>query len=371
MTLLRRVFLRSYDLSYRLIRPFIFRQSPQEAHEQVMRWLSRGDSRSLISRLARFTHRRSFETKPVTVGGVTLPHPFILAAGFVKGHGFEDETRALQAVQNGENIIPGWKVMPQLVGLVEFGSFTRHPRLGNSGTVMWRDKATQSTQNRVGLKNAGVIASAEFLCQQWNELPPQFGINIALSPGVDDLDQNVRDVRESLNAFLERGVIPTWFTLNISCPNTDDDPSGNQTATLTHRLCEVAIQQIGDIPLWVKISPDLAKEQVAILVRVFAETGVRAVVATNTLAQLTPDNPELQGGVGGGKLYAEALKTVQWIQEEKSEHRYTVDVIGCGGVLDKASYHAYRQLGVEVVQYWSAMVYRGPLAGALIESESS
>src|SRR5690606_28074553 len=114
------------------------------------------------------------------------------------------------------------------VGLVEYGSFTRQARPGNIGTVMWRDAKTQSTQNRVGLKNPGVEAAATFLLKHVIDLPHTFGINIAVSPGVDN-EQAIIDIRESFNAFLKRGVIPNWFTLNVSCPNTEDDPTGNQT----------------------------------------------------------------------------------------------------------------------------------------------
>ena len=28
-------------------------------------------------------------------------------------------------------------------------------------------------------------------------------------------------------------LIPNWFTLNVSCPNTEDDPTGNQTEAYT------------------------------------------------------------------------------------------------------------------------------------------
>jgi dihydroorotate dehydrogenase len=46
-------------------------------------------------------------------------------------------------------------------------------------------------------------------------------------------------------------------------------------------------------------------------------------------------------------------------------------VVGCGGVLDKPSWLAFSRIGVRAVQYWSALVYRGPLAAALIVNEES
>ena len=87
-----------------------------------------------------------------------------------------------------------------------------------------------------------MIAAAEFLQQRVIDLPQQFGLNIAVSPGVDN-EQGIRDVTESISAFLKRGIIPNWFTLNVSCPNTEDDPTGNQTESYTRDLCVATLEQ--------------------------------------------------------------------------------------------------------------------------------
>src|SRR5947208_2551717 len=91
---------------------------------------------------------------------ISLPLDLSFAAGLVKGTGFAREDEALAAVERGDNIIPGWRSVPALVGPLEIGSFTRYPRLGNPGTVVWRDPRTRSTQNRVGLRNPGARAAA-------------------------------------------------------------------------------------------------------------------------------------------------------------------------------------------------------------------
>ena len=278
-------------------------------------------------------HQQAFDICPVTVGGVNLPHPLILAAGFVKGDGFEDEAAAIEAVDLGKNIIPGWRSVAALVGPVEFGSFTRWPRTGNPGTVMWRDVATQSTQNRVGLRNPGAKAAATFLAQRRDALPAVYGINIAVSPGVDDpTPADAGSDRIGRHFSNERDIRPAWFTLNLSCPNTEDDPGGNQTGAQAQLLCQALTARL-DVPLWVKIGPNLADEQYCILMRVFADTGVAAVIATNTQAQPTPDDAATMAGVGGGQLHQHALTATQCLLREKALHGYTtVDVVGCGGV---------------------------------------
>ena len=128
--------------------------------------------------------------------------------------------------------------MPLLVGAVEFGSFTRCPRLGNPGIVLWRDEATRSTQNRVGLKNPGALAAAEFLARASRPAAACLWHQHCRQPRRDrSRSRMCREVLESLAAFLDRGVRPSWFTLNLSCPNTEDDPGSHQTEARARDLC--------------------------------------------------------------------------------------------------------------------------------------
>lgn len=372
----RYLFFYPYDLVYRfVVRPLLFVASPARSHAWLVRFLSFCDNSWLLLSLFSFIRLMTIGNTLTKVGDTTLPSRFIVAAGLVKGLGFADEESAWQAVQKGDNIVIGWRSVPALLGAVEFGSFTRFPRMGNDGVVLWRDPQTQSTQNRIGLKNAGAIASAEFLAQRRKQLPAVFGINIAVSPQTNSPEQEAQEIQESVEAFLSRQVIPSWFTLNLSCPNTDDDPHGNQTTEKAERLCGVFVKTIHkyglNTPLWVKISPNLAHIQLESLMQTFANLGVKAVIATNTLPSPTPVDSTLIAGVGGGQLFPHALQTVKSLIDIATKYDNAPDIIACGGILDGKSYRAYQSLGVRAVQYWSALVYRGLLAAPLIESEAS
>ncbi|MBN1201778.1 MAG: hypothetical protein JXJ20_07985 [Anaerolineae bacterium] len=369
-SLARSAFLWVNKALYAALRPLVFRFSAQTAHEHMLTLL-RGSDRAWLGPVFGLTHRLAFRRWPVTVGGVTLDSPLILAAGLVKGDGFEAE--ALQAATR-INIMPGWRSMPRLLGPVEFGSFTRWPRVGNPGPVVWRDVPTRSTQNRVGLRNPGCQAAAVFLAAHRDALPAIYGINIAVSPGVDDPAQQAEDVLAALSAFVTRGVLPAWFTLNLSCPNTGDDPGAHQTTEQARQVCGAAVDYLASaghsVPLWVKLGPTLADQQYRALMRTLADVGVRAVIATNTQPEPTPGGQDTLAGVGGGRLHARALHVAALLVEEKTAHDYPVDVIGCGGVLDGVTFRAFADVGVWAVQYWSALVYRGPLAAALIMHEA-
>jgi dihydroorotate dehydrogenase len=344
-------------------RPLLFRTDAQTAHDYLMRALNVLDR---APQPLAAVHALTAKRQPVTAGGVLFDSPLIVAAGFVKGRGFNDVAAASEAVQRGENIVPGWASVPALMGAVEFGSYTYHPRPGNPGRVLWRDAASKSTQNRVGLRNPGAEAAAAFFAARRDRLPAVYGINIAVSPGVEDSAQERREAVEAFEAFTQRGLRPSWFTLNVSCPNTEDDPGAHQTESRTRDLCAAVQAVTGEIPLWVKLSPDLADEQYVTLMRVFAETGVRAVVATNTIGRPSPDSPELMAGVGGGRLHGDALRVVRLLADEIAERGYALDVIGCGGALNAAAASAFAIAGAKAVQYYSALVYEGLLAGAVI-----
>ena len=375
--LARNAFLQLTKAVYYLVRPALFRMPAQVTHEHTLELLAMLDDSPALLRLIEAIHNFAFIKKPVSVGNVELDAPFILSAGFIKGVGFETQEQAIQAVQNGVNVIQGWRTIPRLVGTVEFGSYTRYPRKGNDGEVIWRDQKSYSTQNRVGLKNPGAVAAAIFLAKHKADLPKTFGINIAVSPSVDNDEQEIREVIESIEAFTSRGIYPTWFTLNISCPNTEDDPENNQTETKARELSNAVVTFLGEhtapnqrvIPLWVKISPELADSQYVALIRSFEDVGVRAIIATNTMPRIAPSDPTLKAGVGGGRLHEKAIKAIQVLASEKEKHQYQIELIGSGGVQDPQSVYHFQKHGVEVMQYWSGMIFRGPFVSAYLLNE--
>lgn len=352
-----------YAAGYGLIRPMLFRQTAEAAHHTALAILARLDHLPAVAGLMRVvTHT----PQPVTVGGVTLDSPVMVAAGLVKGLGFPDEETALKAVDDGVQIISGWRSVPLMCGAVEFGSFTRWPRMGNTSPVLWRDVATQSTQNRIGLKNPGARAAAAFLKDK--PLPPIFGLSLATTPGVDEPERQLDEVRESVQFFLEAGIRPSWVTLNLSCPNTEADPRGQQSEALAQVLCAGLIERLGEIPLWVKVSPNLSNSQISALSGVFNAVGVRAVITTNTLGAPAPDG-DFNAGLAGGRLFPYAIAMVRGFRTAHIAGGIKFDLIGCGGALNGAAISAYTEAGAKVVQVWSALVYRGPLAPALIAAE--
>lgn len=366
------VMLDLYELAWRPAAAIIERSDPMAAHRRTVSLLRGADAAGPVSALAALVNRAVFPHRPTRVGGVTLPYPLILAAGLVKGDGFEDEAAALAAIDGRRDIVPGWRSAAALLGPVEIGSFTRQPRLGNPGRVLWRDDRGRSMQNRVGLRNPGARAAARYLAAHAAALPPIWGLNLAASPGLSDVARSRDELREAAaffdDAFAGLDAGPAWLTLNLSCPNTEDDPRGTQSAELAVALVD-AVAAVTSVPVWVKLGQDLADAQLDRLVPALAGVGVEAIVATNTWSR------PVRGGVGvaglsGRGLRPRALDTVLRLAERIDAAGVALDIVACGGIHDGRDLLAFEAAGARAAMLYSALVFRGPLAGALILREA-
>jgi len=54
----------------------------------------------------------------------------------------------------------------------------------------------------------------------------------------------------------------------------------------------------------------------------------------------------------------------------RTEVNWAYALIGCGGIEDGKRYQDFSKDGISAVQYLSPMIYRGPLAAALIAQEA-
>ena len=261
-----------------------------------------------------------------------MDNPLILAAGLVKGDGFATEAEAMDAVKQGRNIIPGWRSVPALVGAVEMGSFTPAPRLGNPGTVLWRDAEHRTLYNRIGLRNPGARAATAFLGKRLAELPATYGISLATDPEETDLKQKCESIAEAAKHFISAGLRPSWVTVNLSCPNTEPTwgtglagntkpanrtdlagetnpatqtanapahqatinpaiPTATEPPDHAKTICAAVKQELpAEIPLWAKVGPDLPEAVYQELAQALAEAGAKAIVAVNTATRQVPQS---------------------------------------------------------------------------------
>ena len=129
----------------RLVRPALFTQDAEQAHERTMRALAMVSRNSLLSEAV-----GSFfgaPRLPTELFGLTFPNPVGLAAGMDKH----------------ATALPAWAALG--FGFTELGGVTQHAQPGNPAPRMFRAVPEQAIVNRMGFNNPGAEASPRlFLC---------------------------------------------------------------------------------------------------------------------------------------------------------------------------------------------------------------
>ena len=136
------------------------------------------------------------------VDGISYRNPVGLSAGFDK---------------DGELT----KIYPSLgFGLAELGSFTGEVCPGNPGRRLFRMVKSKAIVVWYGLNNQGAEKISSRL-KDVNFGKLRVGINAAKSNVTPEfvLSESIRDYIKTLTLFKDIG---DYFTINISCPNTQD-----------------------------------------------------------------------------------------------------------------------------------------------------
>jgi dihydroorotate dehydrogenase len=92
-------------------------------------------------------------------------------------------------------------------------------------------------------------------------------------------------------------------------------------------------------------------------------------VATNTWARPAP-RAGGTAGASGAMLRPMALDTVSRLHALIERSGAALDIVACGGILSGADLLAFEAAGARAAMIYSALVFRGPLAAALILREA-
>ncbi len=114
-----------------------------------------------------------------------------------------------------------------------------------------------------------------------------------------------------------------------------------------------------------KIAPDLADDEVEAISRLAVELGLAGLIATNTTisrAGLNTDQAVVEaagaGGLSGAPLKARALQVLRIVRAAVPSEFV---VISAGGVETATDVRERMDAGADLVQGYTAFLYRGPL----------
>lgn len=268
----------------------------------------------------------------VDLAGLRLPNPVGLAAGLDK---------------NASAVGP---LMRAGFGFLEVGTATPRPQSGNPRPRLFRLRRDRAVINRLGFKNDGVEAIVGRLAARPDGIP--VGINIGANR---DSEDRAADYAHAMRAARK---CVDFATINVSSPNTENlrDLQGEQALPA---LLEGAMAESGDLPVFLKIAPDLSDEQIGAIARTAMENGVAAIVATNTTVSrdgLTDRRSDEQGGLSGRPLFARSTRVLARLFHETGGE---MPLVGVGGVASAADAYAKIKAGAIAVQLYTAMTYFG------------
>ncbi len=324
---------------YTLARQLLFKLSPESSHDLSLDLIGAGGRLGLNGVLCKRP-----ASLPVTVMGLNFANPVGLAAGLDK---------------NG-TAIDGFAQLG--FGFVEIGTVTPRPQPGNPKPRLFRLPEATAIINRMGFNNLGVdhLLSRVRAARYEGVL----GINIG-----KNFDTPVERAQDDYLICLEKVYShASYITVNVSSPNTPGlrtlqfgDSLKQLLDALAERRERLAAEQGKRVPLAIKIAPDMSDEETALVAAALIESGMDAVIATNTTLSREGVKGLPFGGEAGGLSGAPVLeKSTHIVKVLAGELGGKLPIIAAGGITEGR--HAAQKIaaGASLVQIYSGFIYKGP-----------
>lgn len=271
------------------------------------------------------------------VAGLDLPNPVGLAAGFDK---------------NATAIRP---LMRAGFGFIEVGAATPLAQPGNPKPRLFRLPQDRAAINRFGFNNDGVDAITARLARKPAGIP--VGLNLGANKQSANRAEDFARVLQTARDHID------FATVNVSSPNTEKlrDLQGPMALAA---LLDGVMQVRGQVPVFLKIAPDLTDQDLADIVKVAQDARVAAIIATNTTLDrdgLRSVHKDQVGGLSGAPLFEKSTRVLA-----KLKTLTDIPLIGVGGISNARDAYAKIRAGASAVQLYTGLVYGGLSLAACI-----
>ncbi|HIF37265.1 MAG: quinone-dependent dihydroorotate dehydrogenase [Candidatus Poseidoniia archaeon] len=340
------------SLLYRtILRPAVFLQDSEKAHNRLISTLARTSRSRLLTSL--LGNLYSSPELPINLFGLDFPNPLGIAAGMDK---------------NGA-AVPSWQSIGY--GFSEIGGVTLHDQLGNPKPRMFRATAEKALVNRMGFNNIGANAVNDSLKDWkkrglWPDSP--VGINLGKSK-ITKLNDAPKDYSKSLEILWKHA---DFFVINVSSPNTLGLRELQQSEHLESILnqCQktnnTSSKKEGKDPkpLLVKIAPELDDDYLKDIIKLIEKYNLSGIIATNTTIQRpeTKNNNckkvySEEGGLSGIPLRDISTEMIRKIYKMTDGK---VPIIGVGGIFTAEDAWDKIAAGASLIQLYTGLVFEGP-----------
>ncbi len=330
-------------MPYALTRPFLFGLDPEAAHDLTM-----GSLQRLQNTPAQCLWQQTRVPDPVQLLGIRWPNRIGLAAGLDK---------------NGQ-CIDGLGAMG--FGFIEVGTVTPKAQPGNPKPRMFRLPAANALINRLGFNNQGLDAFVANVqrARSFRAAGGVLGLNIGKNASTP-IERAVDDYLLCLDGVFAHA---DYVTVNISSPNTQnlrslqsDEALDGLLSALQARRLELSQRHGKDVPLLLKIAPDLDESQVAVIAVTVRKNDIDGVIATNTTlardAVAGQPHASETGGLSGAPVLQASNRVISQLRAALGP---VYPIVGVGGVMSGADARSKIEAGADLVQIYTGLIYRGP-----------
>ncbi len=274
--------------------------------------------------------------------GLNFPNPVGMAAGFDKNAEVPDALLRLG------------------FGFVEIGTVTPRPQSGNPRPRLFRLERDEAVINRMGFNNDGAEAVLRRLASRASH-GGIVGVNVGANK---DSPDRVADYVRLIEMF---APVASYFTVNVSSPNTPGLRNLQQAAQLDELLAKVidarerVREKAGDTPVLLKIAPDLSLAQLDEVVQVARSRRVDGMIVANTTVARPRSlrdkaKAEETGGLSGRPLFRLSTRMVA---ETYVRVEGAFPLVGAGGIDSGGAALTKIRAGASLVQLYSALVFKG------------
>lgn len=274
--------------------------------------------------------------------GLNFPNPVGMAAGFDKSAEVSDALLRLG------------------FGFVEIGTVTPKPQTGNPRPRLFRLERDEAVINRMGFNNDGADAVLRRLAARAHH-GGIVGVNVGANK---DSADRVADYVRLIEIFAS---VASYFTVNVSSPNTPGLRNLQQAAALDDLLAKVidarerVRQNAGDSPVLLKIAPDLSLAELDDVVHIARSRRVDGMIVANTTlarpANLRETNrASEQGGLSGRPLFR---LTTRMVAETYVRAEGAFPLVGVGGIDSGGAALTRIRAGASLIQLYSSLIYKG------------
>jgi dihydroorotate dehydrogenase len=312
----------------------------------LLRWFDPEDAHRLaIQGLRLLPPIRSRPDDPklaVRAFGLNFPNPVGMAAGFDKSAEVADSLLRLG------------------FGFVEIGSVTPRPQAGNPRPRLFRLERDEAVINRMGFNNDGAEVVLRRLAGRAH-LGGIIGVNVGANKDATD---RVADYVKLIEIF---APVASYFTVNVSSPNTPGLRNLQQAAALDDLLAKVidarerVRQSAGDSPVLLKIAPDLSLTELDDVVQIARSRRIDGMIVGNTTlarpSTLREQNrAREQGGLSGRPLFRLSTRMVA---ETYVRVEGAFPLVGVGGIDTGGAALTKIRAGASLIQLYSSLIYKG------------